>query len=603
MEQFVLALLHYNIQYCAGGVDGLLENPDFPQDAASIEDQIIVESLVPILDLLEAHPTWGMNFEMQAYMVEVMAARHPEALAQMRDLAHAGQAEIMSFHYSDQLWTAYTWADQARSLDLVADVFATHDLPLSGVVFNQEGQFGPGMLQRMGGHGYDVAILPRNLATYTWGGEIEHVLYTSDGVFVLPTSNGTSDDGSYSLQWSFVDDGELLATNNANPYMGQWFVHDPVSLAAYEEGVLALEAGGAQIATIGAFIEAVGDRGAAPLPPTIDGTWQPDNTDNLALWMGGSGAWEDTEQDNTVLTTNVKTSRLVRAAELVAPESADVDEAWRLALLGQVSDSTGWNPYPTEVAYSLDHAAEASALAREVLDAHCLDVGAEELHIDLGAGTVSADGDVPAPPTPIDPPASAWLPTLEGRTHSVAWAADATDPRVTHGTVTWSNPGDRVVSMSFPWDGVDMQTIPALLDDELLAFVPADSSPDPMHIPLPSGLVHLHDEIWLLMDVSTVHLAAAFHRGEQTISFTDHWVAAEDVPWSFQIFEGGAEDAMALARAVNLAPSFTHSCPAPVAGDGGCGCATGGSHREGLGLLGLIGLLAWRRRREGCPVG
>jgi hypothetical protein len=142
MDLYVVALLHFNLQYVAGGLEGVFE--DWPCDEQSIEDQIIVESLEPVLDAMLEHEDWAIDLELQGYMVEVMADRHPSVLDKLRTLAHGGQVELVSWHYSAQLWTAYPWPDQQRSIERTQAVFAQHDLPLSGVVFSQEGQFGQG---------------------------------------------------------------------------------------------------------------------------------------------------------------------------------------------------------------------------------------------------------------------------------------------------------------------------------------------------------------------------------------------------------------------------------------------------------------------------
>jgi len=73
-ERCTMALLHYNLQYCAGGLEGMaddlgIDSGDYDWSEQAIEDQTIVESLVPVLDLLEAHPDWTMTLEMQGYML------------------------------------------------------------------------------------------------------------------------------------------------------------------------------------------------------------------------------------------------------------------------------------------------------------------------------------------------------------------------------------------------------------------------------------------------------------------------------------------------------------------------------------------------------
>lgn len=100
MDLYVVALLHFNLQYVAGGMEGTFA--DWPCDEQSIEDQIIIESFEPILDLMLEHPDWSIDLELQGYMVEVMADRHPPVLDKLHTLAHGGQVELVSWHYSAQ---------------------------------------------------------------------------------------------------------------------------------------------------------------------------------------------------------------------------------------------------------------------------------------------------------------------------------------------------------------------------------------------------------------------------------------------------------------------------------------------------------------------
>src|SRR4051794_30443475 len=55
-----LAMMHFNIQYVAGGMVGFWPNPDpvLDQTQEANEDQIITESFEPVLDLFLAHPKW-----------------------------------------------------------------------------------------------------------------------------------------------------------------------------------------------------------------------------------------------------------------------------------------------------------------------------------------------------------------------------------------------------------------------------------------------------------------------------------------------------------------------------------------------------------------
>src|SRR5262249_38931084 len=137
----------------------------------------------------------------------------------------------------------------------------------------------------------------------------------------------------------------------------------------------ALEADGWAIAGISDWVTTLQGAGVSPqeLPAVLDGTWQPDDTENVARWMGNGGAFAATERDNGILTGNIQAGRMALAAEvaLAAAGSAapangedEIARAWRDLFLGEVSDTTGWNPIPGEVIYGQWHRAAAFDRAR-----------------------------------------------------------------------------------------------------------------------------------------------------------------------------------------------------------------------------------------------
>lgn len=608
MPSYVLTLLHFNLQYCAGGLDGLYTT--WPTDAESVEDQIIDESFAPVLDVLDAHPTWTFDIELQAYMVEVLAARRPDVLDHLRALAESGQAELVSFHYSDQLWTAYPWRDQEVSLALTRQVFDDHDLPLSDVVWTQEGQFGQGMLERMPGAGYAIAVMPHNLAEFTWGGAIASPVYRYDGdggpVTVIPGGSSFST-ADYTVSWHFLDDGELYATNDLDPYLGPAFLYDAEATAERVAELEAAEAAGAQVVGVHAYVAAAlaTDSGSpAPLPAVIDGTWQPDDTTNMHRWMGGSGLWADDEHDDLVLTTNLHARHVVAAAEVAGGDPATIELAWRALLLGEVSDATGWNPYPTEPQYALDHAAEAEALALDSLAGQCGD----DLLVDLSAGEVIA-----AAPTETTVAATAPLEvTTAGRSVDTTWLeVPRADPGVREYQLeVLFGDGDEPLELRLPWDGEQVTTVPALMDAPVA--VDASTVQDPVGIALPTGLLRLSDGVWLVQDTSTTHLAAVLSRAAGTCTFEDQTVPADQAArWVYRVLvgDGSVSDeqvrdaALAEAHRLNVDPVVALALPDCDAEPldegcvpGGCCCAASGRAPSLHGFAPLAFLLARRRR-------
>ncbi|HIA03914.1 MAG TPA: hypothetical protein EYN66_18760 [Myxococcales bacterium] len=349
-----LSVFHFNLQYVAGGLDNF-----FGQTVSeiAIEDAIIVESFEPLVDLFERHPNWGGSFEMQGLMLEVMAQRHPEIAKRFHKLVRRGQVDLMSFHWSDQLVTAYTWFDQEWSWLENQRIFDALCMPRSRAHFLQEGQFGPGLSAFVADKENGVMVLPRNLLSYHHEPHPVGLYFKNDGHPVIVT-NGHAQN-VLEVGWNFADDGELLATGNLNPYAFDVFKHNPEFLKKeYEDKLTALEADGWVIAPISHYLALLEDRGVEPIaidPPVLDGSWQPENSGNMFIWMGGEGLVPGDERDLAILTGNVTVrSRLLAVETLITlAEKQNVDTAlakeWqrmavRELLLAECSDTTGWRP-------------------------------------------------------------------------------------------------------------------------------------------------------------------------------------------------------------------------------------------------------------------
>ena len=230
-HKYSMGVFHYNLEYVAGG-------------GQYFEDLIITESFEPILDLFLKHPSWGINLEMQGYMVEVLAQRFPVVLQKLRDLVNTGQCELQCFHYGDQLWIAYPRLDMERSVEKVQRIFAENNLVLSPTVFTQEGQFGEGMAPFMLQRGYRIGLLPKNLMRYFHPHEEFYPWYDLRNLNVVVVGRGgssTQGADTITVDWNYFNDGELLATNDMAPYGGPLFKYDPAAVAVYEQELMRSE--------------------------------------------------------------------------------------------------------------------------------------------------------------------------------------------------------------------------------------------------------------------------------------------------------------------------------------------------------------------------
>ncbi|MEZ4240541.1 MAG: hypothetical protein R3F59_31180 [Myxococcota bacterium] len=613
-DHCALAVLHFNLQYCAGGLDGMMEQLGLDPGAfdwsdEALQDQIVVESFAPVLDLLDAHPDWSMTLEMQGLMLDVIAERHPDVLDHLRTLAKAGRAEIASFHYSDQLFLAYPREDLERSVARTQERFAALDVPLSGVVFTQEGQFGEGMADVMAAHGYTTAVIAHNLFEPQHP-DVPGSLFDAGPVEAIVGRGWDDAATGASVRFTYLDDGELLATNDLNCYLGPLFVHSPAAVAAYEAEVQGLVDAGYRPEGVEACASALKAAGVAPspLPALLDGTWQPENTDNLGLWMGGSGAFgglDGSEDDNGVLTAGTRAHRLLHAVQAAAdaapaarPEVARrLDDAWRELALGQVSDATGWNPFGTETACGLDHLARAAALGAEAAGYLWPEAAGTTLWLDPSGARIeppAADTDASPPPGWVDaeitdagrPAAARWL--RSGVTGLPVWEV-AFEPDAF---------ADPEVAVAFPWDGEAFRGVRALTRTPV-TLPTASFALTQTGLPLGLGVVGLAPDRWLALDQATVHLAGRFDTDAATVTFEDGTLRADrGAVWRFHVATS-AEEAAAAGILLNEEGPVSVEVPEvgpalPEATATGCGCAQTGPGASGI-ALGLALLLARRR--------
>lgn len=583
-KKFALAVFHFNIQYVAGGLRGLMppeRDPEgmFDYDNDALEDLIVTESFEPLLDLFLAHPTFAADIEMQGYMLDVMMDRHPAVVGKMRALVERGQIAVQSFHYSDQLFTAHSRFSMDRSVEMNRAAFERACLPLSPAVFTQEGQFSEGMLEVMKSAGQTIGLMKGGPFGYQYSSVPDRLLYTLRGQDVV-TTRGMSE-GPFAVTWWFVDDGELALTGERNPYMGSAFRYSEEAAKKLTRHLEQLQADGFFLTTVEDYLRYLKEAGvqAEPLPYSLDLTWRPDDADNLYAWMGRAGLWGPDEADNEVRTSLERSRIALMAADTALTwadaEGLDVEvpglrtawrDAMRLQVLGEVSDSTGWNPWAGEVRYSLERAAAALDAAEDILSAVQAASGKPHLVIHTGSGEVEAL-DAP-PPSPAWQPAEAPFEvevTAPGFDVDTTWreAVFAGTPRLLDLTVTLTRqePGAASATVSFPRSGDRLIYSPAMLDEVAdLALADIPGSRGQVNVPAANGLVGLGGGVFLLKDLRTVHLSAFFPKAEPRVFFRDQTLNGPG-PYVFRflVLTGAtADDALQSARNLNVVPTVVY---------------------------------------------
>jgi len=560
-ERYALSMFHFNVQYVAGGMVGYypLPNAAIDLDAEQIEDAIVTESFAPVLELYAKHPTWGVDLEMQGYFLDVLAARHPDTLALLRTMAKSGQVEVVSFHYSDQLFIAHPREDWSRSQDLTAQTFAKYDIPLGGAVFCQEGQAGTVMAREMKDRGYTTMVWPKNLWIYQHGDFAPDPYYRFGDVDLVVGARDVDWQGGgrhVQTTWTFFDDGELLATGGKNPYFPDVFKKSDKALADYEGGLLALEMAGYGITTVSKYVAAVkGALAPADPPPLLDGTWQPGSTDAVHRWLGAGGVWAKDERDNDMRTLGNLAHRELLAAETIAAEAgldaaATLADAWRLVALGEVSDATGINPFRGEVEYGIAHLTEALRIARDVIRDAKASLSLDAVTIDPASGAVTLEaadtlrGKATSAPMTL---------TTSGDDRAVTETWELVRPGLHRVEIAFGAGDSRRISVTFPGEAADPIVTTLALDDTAAASFPREAFTfDQFYLPLPIGMVGLGGGRFLVEDQARVHVAAGVLRDSGDLTFADETqTSGETVSWVFYVLEGPADDAVAFARALN----------------------------------------------------
>ncbi len=561
-ERYALGVFHYNIQYVAGGMVGFSPQPSEGLDLDNdvIEDLIVTESFRPILELYEKHPSWGVDIELQGYFLDVLAARHPDVLALLKKLSQSGQIDVVSFHYSDQLFIAYPAEDWRRSQALTAATFAKYEIPLSRTVFCQEGQSGMAMAERMAETGYRNMVWPKNLWTYQHGEFDAAPLYDFGSVFLVAGAKSVAYvDGNLDLgvSWHYMDDGELQATGDLNPYLPDVFKYKPEAVAKYEAELTSLESQGYQLVTVDEYVDAVKNRVVhTPVPSLFDGTWQPNSTNAVFKWMGGKSIWPG-EHDNEVRTLGAIAHRELVAAETAAKVAGlddardELDSGWRFLALGQVTDATGINPFRGEAEYGIAHLTEATRIARDVIRQAKDRSGGGPFTVDPAAGTMT-----PGPTTEFVGEAEEPLLTISkvsgDREVTENW--QLVSPGLHRVELRFEKGDTEKVGITFPGELSDEWVTTRALDDGHLAvFQRSDFTFEDFNIALPTGLLSLGPSLFLVKDQAWVHLAAKIYRDKGDVEFHDDTlVPGERATWVFYLLEGTADDALALARQLNV---------------------------------------------------
>ena len=527
-EGYVLNMYHFNLQYVAGSEKAMREG--------------VVKGFEPLLDVYLAHPGWRADFELQGEFITYMAKNYPAVLEKFRKLAKSGQAEVVSFHYSDQLILGFPALDEERSLKLVKEIFEKYDIPLSGVIFTQEAQFGEGVCELGRKWGYRIAVMtasPYNAFQNDPG----LPYFNCHGMEVLKAENPDvapevekpedykDAKSGVRVKWYFLGDGELVVTGGVSPYFSPVFKPRADKINKLENDFARLEKDGYKIATISEYVDALHRNKISPRPlkPILDAPWRPEDDQGVFTWMGKYVF--PGEDDWGIRTENWRTRSWLLAAEKAGFKWEQLREAWMNQLDAEVTDSTGWFPFPVELRYS----PEKSKLVVEEVKKLCPSCKPEEMKLELEP---VAQKDFPVKVV------VAGASSVQQKFFKVKGRENlyALESKFKAGSDS---------KLAFPFTGPAIVYSPAMMEDQVVR-IPLNQIKHPLHyVGLANGLIALDDGLWLVRDNRAGMVGCGIDPDNKEIHFRVKGAAGKDIFFRVYIFKGAEKDALDFANQLN----------------------------------------------------
>ncbi len=391
MKKFALGLHHLNIAYVAG-------------DYNSYHRQV-TESVIPLLDLLGRHSSWCFNIELSGYSIEFIAKHYPIVLNRLKILIESKQIHLISAEYAPRIWFSFPRKDMLKSIEMNVQILNKYDLKASRIYFAQENFFGPGISSLE--DWFDTAIikddyfyhlypnlikddmqppyykLNKQKLVIGWGhileemaGKVfksnEHInseyahwpenrlnllgkaltgrLFASKVPFQSQTWN--------EIEWTWYHFGssERFSKFWTDPSDPDRYKFEPQWISVAEKCLETYEEQGFEISAIDDFVNAIETNGFnAPIAPAlVEGSWNMKKSRGGFVWMGQNS--NDFHNALEIRNQNSITRKQIMELEqslVIEKKPKLLNYLWKLQLLSETSDSTGWLPKPCEVEFSL----------------------------------------------------------------------------------------------------------------------------------------------------------------------------------------------------------------------------------------------------------
>ncbi len=259
-----------------------------------------------------------------------------------------------------------------------------------------------------------------------------------------------------------------------------------------------------------------------------------------------------------------------RRLDRLLDRSAILSKAWSTLLHAEVSDALGWSPGSEAVAAALSESERVLSMTTEILHRFA---GVRD---DAGADRKTEAASEAAPEGAGSSTVTPWAAAeLIGANGSIGVAAAGPDHQACDicFVTTESNAGVR-----WPFRLEELEYCPSGIECSAVRHRLRDFKADEILLPLSNGLLRIDQHLFLIKELTSIHLAARVSRGRRVVEYTIRGSQIHRYyAWRFHLIAGTPERALAFANVLNNA-----TCRSCSLGN----CGVGAALRERVSLLG-----------------
>lgn len=544
----LLTLYHFNIQFIAG-------------DEATYHLNV-VEGFEPLLDLYLKNPEWKADLELQGHFLEFCEKEYPHVIEKLKKLCERGQIELISVHYSDQIYLAYPKEDMELSEKINSEILSKYGLRRSKVFFAQENFFGPRVPKYMKNHGYEIALIDRSY--YEYFRDLPEIApyYKYDEVYVVLGRGEGFKYNNVEWSWLWYGDGEPVLTGRSPYSLFDYRTRDEF-IERLRDKIRSYRDRGYQLMTVGDFVERLKSLDITPsaLPQVPEGAWNMKDCRGVYQWMGFYAS--PYEMDVEIRSLTFKSRKYVLGALSfikwakekgynVSEEERILNKAIKHQLLAEVSDSTGWSPTFVEVGYSIKEAHLAIFYSLRVIDSLKKKCNiTEKIVIDTKNNTIMPfkghQKEMKEAGLPI---------TIDFVGDDISTKCYKLNKGV-YLVRAELKPKEGIAGFKVPLRVDYVIYSPSLADDEVVVLNLDEYSCEKFYLPLPNGLLGIDKETFIVKNNETMHLAVTIDKPRRFVGFLTEGVPSyKQFKWEFYVIKGSAEQALNKALEINVYPKL-----------------------------------------------